>query len=107
TLILIFNKPVNDKWVWALQNMGGHTFLSGKGPEAFSISGDKATIHAEESEIQTIIDYFKNWVPVANRRYEERIRADIKEDAESKRRRIQQEIEERERRQRILKNVKL
>jgi serine/threonine protein kinase len=107
TLSLIFNKPVNGKWVWALQNMGSHTSLLGKGPEAFSISGDKATIHAEESQIQTIVDYFKDWIPLANRKYEEKIRAERREAAESERTRIRQEIEERERRQRILKNVKL
>lgn len=106
-LSLIFNKPVNGKWVWALQNMGSPTSLWGKGPEAFSISGDKATIRATEREIQAIINHFKNWIPVANRKYEEKIRDERREAAESERRRIQKEIEERERRERIRKNVKL
>lgn len=107
TLVLIFNKPVNHKWVWALQNMGNYSSLMDKEPASFSISGDKATIHARESEVQDIINYFKNWIPNANRKYEERIRAEIRETAESERKRIQQEIEERERRQRILKSVKI
>ena len=107
TLILIFNKPVNHKWVWALQNMGSYSSLMGKGPESFSISGDKATIQARENEVQAIINHFKNWIPVVNRRYEERIRDEIREAAESERKRIQNEIEERERRQRILTNVKI
>jgi serine/threonine protein kinase len=107
TLILILNKPVNHKWVWALQNMGSYSSLMGKDPGAFSISGDRATIHARESEIQAIVDHFKNWLPVANRRYEEKIRTEIREAAEIERKKIQQEIEERERRQRILKNIKI
>jgi hypothetical protein len=63
-----------------------------KGPERFSFSDDKAIIPAQESEVQQIIDYFKAWLPNANRMYKETIR------------REQQEAEEQ---QRILANVKI
>lgn len=107
TLILILNQPINPKWVWALQNMGSYSSIMGIEPEAFSFSGDRATIQAEEKEVQDIINYFKGWLPMANRKYEERLRKEITDEANSKRKRMQQEIEEQERRQRILKNVKI
>lgn len=107
TLILFLNRPVNHKWIWAFRNMGSFSFTIEVLPESFSISGDKATIRAKESNVQNIINLFKSWLPIANKKYEERIRAEIREAAESERKRIQQEIEERERRQRILKNIKI
>jgi serine/threonine protein kinase len=106
-LILFFNKPLNHNWIQALYRMGSYSSLMGKGPEAFSISGNKATINARENEIQDIINHFKNWIPIANRRYEEKLRSDIKEDAERERQRIAREIAEREQRERILKNIKI
>jgi serine/threonine protein kinase len=107
TLTLFFQRPVNEKWIRALQNMGSHTSLLGKGPEAFKIGGDVAVIDATESQVQKIIDYFNSWLPVANRVYEERIRRD-KEEAEQKHRKeLERQIAEEEARQRVLKNIKL
>lgn len=106
-LTLFFNKPLNHNWIQALHNIGGYTSLMGKGPKAFSFSGDKATINAKEHEIQNIINYLKSWIPIANRGYEEKLRSDIREDAERERQRIAREIEEREQRERVLNNIKI
>lgn len=106
-LILILNQPINPNWIWALQNMGSYAAPMGKGPMAFSFTGYKATIPARENEIQDIINYFKGWLPMANRKYEERLREEITDESNNKRKRMQQEIEEQERRQRILKNAKI
>lgn len=107
SLIIFFNKPLNHNWIQALYRMGSYSSLTGKGPEAFSFSGDRATINAREHEIQDIINYFKGWIPIANRIYEEKLRADIRDDAERARQRIAREIAEREQRERILKNIKI
>jgi serine/threonine protein kinase len=107
TLTLFFQQPVNEKWMWALQNMGNHTSVLGKGPEAFKFHGDKAVIGATENEVQRIIDYFNDWLPKANRVYEQRIRRE-KEEAEKKQREeLERQIAEQEVRQRVLKNTKL
>lgn len=106
-LTLFFQRPVNEKWVWALQNLGSHSALLGKGPKDFHIYENKAVIDATEDQVQKIIDYFQGWLPQANRVYEERIRRE-KEEAEARRRReLKRQIEEQEARQRVLKNVKL
>lgn len=106
-LTLIFQHPVNQKWISALYNMDGYSSYLGKEPTRFSISGDKACINASEHEVQQIIDSFKSWFPTANRKYEEMIRKEKIETEEEHRQQLQREVEEQERRQRVLKNVKL
>jgi len=106
-LTLAFQRPINEKWVWALQNMGSHTSLMGKGPEAFEIHGDKAVIEAAESQVQEIIDYFNGWLPATNRVYERRIRREKEQAEEKQRKELERQIAEQEARQRVLKNIKL
>ncbi len=106
-LTFVFQQPVNEKWVWALQNMGSHTSLLGKGPEAFKVHGDKAVIDATEQEVQKIIDYFNDWLPAANRVYEQRIRREKEQAEENQRKELKRQIAEQEARQRVLKNIKL
>jgi hypothetical protein len=86
---------------------GGYTSVAGKGPEVFKISGDRAVIDATENEVQKIIDYFKEWLPKANRVYEELIRTEKKQAEEKQRKELEHQIKEQEARQRVLKNVKL
>ncbi|MBM2824373.1 MAG: serine/threonine protein kinase, partial [Dehalococcoidales bacterium] len=106
-LTLFFQRPVNEKWVWALRNMGNYTSVWGKEPEAFGISGTTAVIAAAENQVQKVIDYFNNWLPAANRVYAERIRREKKEDEERQRKELERQIAEQEARQRVLKNIKL
>jgi serine/threonine protein kinase len=106
-LTLFLQRPVNEKWIWALQNMGSYTSILGKGPSAFKIHGDKALIAADEHEAQKVVEYFKDWLPRANRVYEERVRSEKKEAEEKRRKELERQIKEQETRQRILKNIKL
>ncbi len=104
-LTLVFQRPVNPQWVQALRNMGSYSSVMDKGPERFSISGDKAIIEAREDEVQRIIDHFKQWLPNANRVYEDIIRRGKAEAEDRERRQLQADIEEKERRQRVLKSI--
>ena len=106
-LTLILSRPVNEKWVWALQNMGGYTSVRGKGPERFAVDGNKAMIDASEPEVQRIIDDFKQWLPQANRVYRGRIMREQQEAEQKQRKQLEREIEEQEARQRVLKNTKI
>lgn len=107
TLKLRLNRAINSKWIWALQNMGSFTAVMGKGPEAFHFHEDAASISAEEHDVQRIIDYFKGWLPLANRVYERRIREEAQESIRQARALLEAEIAQRERRERILKNIKI
>ena len=107
TLTLILHRPVNRKWEWAFHNMGNYSFTMGKEPQHFHISGDKAVIQAHEHEVQGIIDIFKSWLPIANRKYEDTIRREKQKVEEDLRKQLQLRIEQEEARQRVLKATKL
>ena len=107
TLILYLQQPVNAKWINSLHNMGTYTSLMYAGPERFSFAGYIARISARESDVQQIINYFKAWLPNANRVYEETVRREKQEAEEQQRKQLQKEIEEEERRQRILAKVRI
>ena len=107
TLILKLNKAVTNKWRQALYNMGNFSALWEKAPENFSFTGDTACIGAMEGEIQQIIEYFKDWLPKANRKYQEIVVEEKRQEEERKRQQLQAEIAEVERRQRILRNARV
>lgn len=106
-LTLFLNQPINRKWIWALHNMGNYASIMGKEPGSFTFSGKEAKINARENEVQKVIDHFKNWLPKANRVYEQKIRREKQEAEEKSRQELQREIEGQEARQRVLKKVKI
>ena len=106
-LLLYLSRPVNDKWIFALRNMDGYSSVRGKGPERFDIVGDTAAIRAEEQDVQKIIDYFKDWLPIAIRKYEQMIRSELREEEERQRKELHMEIEELERQRRVRANVRI
>ncbi len=107
-LILYLSRPVNDRWVSEIRNMrASFESMMGKGPERFRFSGDTVTVPAREDEAQQIVDYFKTWLPIANRQYAERIRREKQEEEEQQRRERQKEIEELERQQRVRARLKI
>ncbi len=106
-LTLFFQHPVNETWIWAFKNIGSYTSVLGKGPGRFSFSDNKAVIPAEEREVQDIINHFKDWLPRANQKYERRIREHKASEEKKRRQELQQQIELREVRQRVLKNTKI
>jgi biopolymer transport protein ExbB/TolQ len=87
--------------------MGSHSAVLGKGPEAFRFAGSRAIIGAQEREIQDIINYFKSWLPQVSRVYEYNLRREKEEAETAEHNRIKQEIEEKERRLRVLNTVKI
>jgi len=106
-LTLFLNRPVNSNWKRALKNMGNYTSLWNKGPESFAFSENKARINSDEDDVQTVINHFKNWLPKANRVYEQRIREEKQEAEEKSRQELQRKIKEQETRKRVLKKVKI
>lgn len=110
-LTLVLSQNVNPSWIWAFQNMGSHTSLFGKGPETFRISGDKAIVSAAPNEVDSIVKYFKGWLPNVNRIYERKIINDKKKEEEEARFKLQHKIKQeelrREIRDTILKNIEL
>ncbi len=107
TLTLVLSRKINANWIEAFRDMRSHTSVWGKGPERFSISGAQASISAQETEIQRIIDYFKEWLPQVNRIYEERVHSEKEETERQLRMNLQRQVEEEHRRQRVLNTIKI
>jgi len=84
-LSIVLNHQPNPNWQWSLRNMGGYTSVAGKGPESFQFAENKAQISTSSELAQTVIDYFKQWLPVANRVYVNKLEKD-REAAERKQR---------------------
>ena len=105
-LILMLSQPVNNKWISALHNMGSYTSIMGRGPEAFSFNGNRATVSVSDHDAQRAIDYFKEWLPKANRQYEAVITREKQEAENQKRRALQSQAEAEERRLKMLKTLK-
>jgi serine/threonine protein kinase len=101
TLVLRLSRPINQKWVWALQNMGNYSSLIGGEPERWQLSGAEARLAVRAEEAQSAIDYFKGWLPQIGRKYEERIRQEKQQSEEHQRRILQEKIIEEEKRLKI------
>ncbi len=106
-LTLTLSQPINKKWVSVLVGMGNYSFVFGKEPQHYRFAHDKASINVEERGIQQQIDIFKAWLPAATQKYQQMLQAERRESESKLRQRLQQEMDELEQRQRILKNVKL
>jgi len=106
-LILQLSQRINNVWAEALRNFGTHTAVLGKGPEAFSLKGNTARIPAREADAQQIVDYFKEWLPRVNQKYKELVISEKKRRQEDSRQRLQAQIAEEERIQRIRRNIRI
>lgn len=107
-LILKLSCQVNEKWIWALHNMGGtYSSVLGKDPHSFDFRGDSARVKAEHHEVQQIIDYFKEWLPKANMVYKRRIEREKKQEEQAQREKLQQEIEQQVLRAKVLGSIRI
>jgi serine/threonine protein kinase len=106
-LTLILSQRVNAKWVQALQNMGGHSAVLGKGPEVFRFSDNKAQISAPEHEVQRIINHFKEWLPRATAKYRELLERERRDAEQQHRVQLRAEQEELERQRRLRESIRL
>jgi serine/threonine protein kinase len=106
-LTLILSQPVNQMWRNALLNMGSYTSVMGRGPETFTFEGNRAKVRSEERIVQDIVNYFKSWIPLATRRYEQDLQDERRRKEEQERQKIKMAIEAEEAKARLRKNIKL
>jgi len=106
SLTLILSRTVNPEWVQALIK-GFRGAVWGKEPYVFQFAGNRATVSAQDSEVQRIIDYFRSWIPPATDIYRER-RAQLRQEAaERERAQLRREEEELERQRRLRQEIRL
>lgn len=106
-LKLTLDREVSQDWVNALHQMGNYTSVGGIGPGTFSFQGNQAFVDAQDHEIQPVIDYFKNWLPVATRTLKDRLEQAAQRQEAERREILRHEREAEERRLRVLRNNKI
>jgi eukaryotic-like serine/threonine-protein kinase len=105
-LTIELNHVANSTWKWAFLNMGGYQSLMGKGPEYFTINGNKASIDATSVQAQKVIDHFKEWLPLVNRVYENKLSQDRAEQERLRRQELERIIKSDEERANTLGRLK-
>lgn len=109
-LELRLSRNVPPGWGPEFQNpRGGHSAVSGYGPERFDIRGDTASISVleEQNLIQDIVIHAKNYVDAANRGHLQQIREQARYEDQQQRATLERKVAEAELRKNILSNVKL
>jgi serine/threonine protein kinase len=106
-LTLVLDRPVNQDWIYALKNMGSHTSVLGKGPEMFSVNGTEARISANEHDAQSIINYFKAWLPQVTRVLKQNLEARIREEDNRRKEQLRRDREAEEKRLRINQSLRV
>jgi serine/threonine protein kinase len=107
-LTLTLSHYVNADWSQVLQ-FGSYskTSIMGKGPESFSINGNKATVHVRDDDVQRAIDFFKTWLVPTQQIYAQQKQRAKQQEEERQRKAVQAEIEEIERRRKVLSQIKI
>lgn len=106
TLTILLNHVPNSTWRWAFTNMGGHSAVWGKGPEVFSFADRRATIQADQSDAQRILDYFKTWLPTVHQVYTSRLQGDLARQEQAKRDAIEAEKRREQERANLLQSLR-
>jgi eukaryotic-like serine/threonine-protein kinase len=106
-LTLILDRPITEQWKQALYQMGSYTSLHGKPPGVFVFNGNRASVNAEEYQVQQVIDYFKQWLPQASITLKGILEEDAKKEEAYRKEQLRREREAEEQRLRVLRNIRI
>jgi len=110
-LILILSQPVTKEWLDAFVDLpytGGSPFIVNSEPSKFRFRGNEAMIPLPtRGTLQQLVDRFKYYLTGANNAYRNQVLNDQRRMEMEERKRLQEEIQEEERRQMVLKSIKV
>jgi len=107
TLRIRLNNVPDFAWIQRFQQpRENFSSIGGAHPSQVQFNGDKASIYAEEHNVQAVIDLFKEHLRIADRGYQRDLEEAARREEQELRRQLTSEKEEAERRSRILKNVR-
>lgn len=109
TLVAILNQPPSPDWIRAFVHPRSMTYIAGTEPANWAFNGNEASVRLShvESQIQQVLNHFKDYVGSANGLHFELLKQAASQREENERRTLQQAIAEEERRQRILNSLKM
>jgi serine/threonine protein kinase len=107
-LFIRLDRVPENGWIQRFKSpREGFTSISSAHPSQVQFNSDKASVYAEERDVQTIVDLFKNHLQIADRGYQR----DLEEEATSRdyerRQQLIRERKEAERRAQVLKSIKI
>jgi serine/threonine protein kinase len=105
TLTLILDREATPEWVRALTKMDSYMSVLGKEPARFSFSGNMAQVTAAEHEVQSVINNFKMWLPLASQKLKSLLEQDAQKKDEQQREALRLAKKDEEQRLRVLRNV--
>jgi serine/threonine protein kinase len=106
-LVLTLDRPVTPEWIQALYRMGSYSKVLGKGPETFSFHGNEATVSAEEYQVQSVIENFKSWLPIASRTLNTMLEEAAHKQEAARKEELRREREAEEQRLRVMRKIKI
>jgi serine/threonine protein kinase len=106
-LTLTLDREISPIWITALHQMDSCNFIMGKGPEAFSFRGTQASVAAEDHEVQSIINHFKDWLPVATKKLKVLLERAAQQQEAERKEKLRREREAEERRLRVMRSTKI
>jgi serine/threonine protein kinase len=108
TLILELDRTPEPGWVQRFrQPRVGYTSVMGAGPEAFQFRERTATVRAEEHGAEQIVNHFKQYLEMATSGYQADLEAEAALNEQEQRKKFELELAEAEKRERILKKLKV
>ena len=106
-LTLILDREVSREWIDALRNMGSHSSVYGKPPEAFTFRRNQAFIDAREDDVQPVIDHFKAWLPKATQILKYRLEQAAERQKAEREEKLRRERAAEEQRLRVMRDIKI
>ncbi|WP_292625311.1 serine/threonine-protein kinase [Mesorhizobium sp.] len=106
-LRLTLDRPVHQKWVSALQNMGNYSSVMGHGPHTFQFSGQMVTTSMPAHSVQHAVDHFKTWLPNTTKTLHYNLLAEAKRKASEERARLEQARQQEETRMKVNSAIRI
>jgi serine/threonine protein kinase len=116
TLMLFLDKHVPREWEEAFRTPRSMSFVGGTGPDSWRFERiaqvTRASVqlpphYLQPVTMQPIINSFKGYVEFANAKFKERIERDARIEEENKRKALRERVAEEDKRQKLLRGLKI
>jgi serine/threonine protein kinase len=107
-LIFTLTKAPSRAWIDVFKSITGVSYYPGQGPASFGFSGRQASIQVSyDQQAQSLVPMFKEYVNTTNRDYERKVNEHTASAEREMREQLRARVEAEERRQAVLRTLKL
>lgn len=105
TIFFTLSQGVSPEWVGVFRNIKNYSFFHGNEPSNYLFQHGVASTRWDGQDAQKLTDYFKDYLKKANVEYREYVERGLREKEREEKLIVQRQIDEEEKRQRILGNL--